>query len=145
MNDESFDIGGTTEPFEDRGTSAQQGTSTASSSSKVPPNSFINELNFAGPSASSSNSPGCSSNRHFDLNLAPLETKTGRYIPPYSIYIGNGIVLQISKFKNDYYLAFGKEEDDGLVKPRINIPIRYVESLRRDIVIIEKHINNNNN
>lgn len=48
-------------------------------------------------------------------------------MPPYSIYIGDEIALQITKFKNDYYLCFGKEEDDGLVKPFINISLRYVE------------------
>lgn len=39
--------------------------------------------------------------------------------------------------------AFGKEEDDGLVKPFINISLRYVEPVRRGTVTIEKHINNN--
>lgn len=94
--------------------------------------------------ASSSSSGGYSAGKQFDLNLAPLETRTSRYIPPYSIYVGNGIVLQINKFKADYYVAFGKEEEDGLIKSRINVPIRYIESLKRGILALESHINNCN-
>lgn len=146
MCDETDDYetcGGTTEPFPTTSSTSTNST-TISTARQIQENILLDYTLPQQPgSNTSSSSAGYSPVKKFDLNLAPLETKAGRFIPPYSIYVGNGIILQITKFKTDYYVCFGKEEEDGAVKSRINIPIRYMEPLRRAVVAMEAHVNKN--
>ncbi|KAG8176397.1 hypothetical protein JTE90_022067 [Oedothorax gibbosus] len=71
-----------------------------------------------------------------DLNLSASELPGGSKQtlppPPYSIYLGSDIVVEIKPFKKEHYLGFSKNVD-GEIKNRFNINVKQIHTVKRAI------------
>ncbi|KAG8185569.1 hypothetical protein JTE90_007970 [Oedothorax gibbosus] len=81
-------------------------------------------------------------NLKVDLNLG--EAAVPRVaLPPYSIYLGSDILLEVKPFKKEFYLGFSKNVD-GEVKNRFNVNIKMIRTVKRAIDAVIEHLEANN-
>ncbi|GFT97411.1 uncharacterized protein NPIL_365601 [Nephila pilipes] len=66
--------------------------------------------------------------RKFDLNLSDEIENPKSIIPPYSIYLGKGLGIEIKEFRKSYYITYIKYNDKGDVKNRFNIAIDQIQT-----------------
>ncbi|KAG8161379.1 hypothetical protein JTE90_008144 [Oedothorax gibbosus] len=80
-----------------------------------------------------------------DLNLSKtdLPGASKATLPPYSIYLGSDIVVEVKAFKKEHYLGFYKNVD-GEIKNRFNVNVKQIHTLKRAIDAMIEHLEANN-
>ncbi|KAG8198222.1 hypothetical protein JTE90_015318 [Oedothorax gibbosus] len=79
-----------------------------------------------------------------DLNVSTSELPGGSTnTPPYSIYLGSDIVVEVKPFKKEHYLGFSKNVE-GEIKNRFNINVKQIRTLKRAIDAMIEHLESNN-
>lgn len=66
----------------------------------------------------------------YDLDLLD-DASPNKLMPPYSIYIGKGTVLEIKEHRKTFYLCFSRTIED--VKNRFNIPVEQIAILKKSV------------
>ncbi|XP_055939670.1 uncharacterized protein LOC129969234 [Argiope bruennichi] len=66
--------------------------------------------------------------RKFDLNLSDEIENPKSIIPPYSIYLGKGLGIEIKEFRKAYYITYVKYNDKGDIKNRFNIAVDQIQT-----------------
>jgi len=79
-----------------------------------------------------------------DLNLSSSELPavSKPTLPPYSIYLGADIVVEVKPFKKEHYIGFYRNID-GDIKNRFNINVKQIRTLKRAIETMMEHLESN--
>ncbi|GFT16735.1 uncharacterized protein NPIL_219581 [Nephila pilipes] len=76
----------------------------------------------------------------FDLDLSPpCSVSDEKKIPPYSIYLGKGVVIELKEFRKSYYIAFSKSAD-GEVKNRFNLALDQLHVLLKAVEALVEYL-----
>lgn len=67
-----------------------------------------------------------------DLNLDNEPSSSSQSLPPYSIFLGSGIMVEIKAYRKEYYVAFSRQ-DNGETKNRFNINIKQLPVLKKAV------------
>ncbi|GBM67548.1 hypothetical protein AVEN_73683-1 [Araneus ventricosus] len=67
----------------------------------------------------------------FNLDLS-TDGAEAKEIPPYSINLGKGVVMEIKEFRSNYYVGLSKIGEGGNeVRNRFNMPLIQLDTLRK--------------
>ncbi|KAG8173898.1 hypothetical protein JTE90_003077 [Oedothorax gibbosus] len=79
-----------------------------------------------------------------DLNLSgsELPSTSKSTLPPFSIYLGGDIVVEVKPYRKENYIGFYRNTD-GEIKNRFNINVKQVRTLKRAVESIIEHLESN--